>query len=457
MRTRGYRTLPIALLAVVLLAAPGARAQARVLTLPDAVARALAANPTLDASRQSLQAARHKVDGSWAGYLPQAIAAVGYKRATANSPAPPWIDLSALSGGTPGTTSPFTNLLSRENGNSYDNLSASLSVNQTIWDFGRTSGSHDAARSLHDAAGADVLATRESVLMSVIQGYYAVLATREVVTAAEEARAQMEQHVRQAQLQVDAGVRQRIDLTRAQSDLASADLSLLRARNALVLARVALDAVLGGDGTADFDVEAPAEAPVPDLDEAAAVARALQHRPELQSLSGKVGAAKAGVAIARSAWFPALQASGGVAWTGYKFDDLPYNWFVGANLTWNLLSGVPAHAATQEARANVRALQATQRAAEVAIRTEVRSAVLALREAQQRMEPAGALMESARQTLALAEGRYAAGAGSIVEVTDASALSIQARAGLIQARYDLQVARARVLKATGEIERFATR
>ena len=110
---------------------------------------------------------------------------------------------------------------------------------------------------------------------------------------------------------------------------------------------------------------------------------------------------------------------------------------------------MPAHAATQEAQANVRSLEALLKSLQVNIRSEAHAAVLAYREAQQRMQPAAALVESARQTLALAEGRYAAGSGSIMEVTDAQAIKVQASSSLIGARYELQTARARLLKAIG--------
>jgi outer membrane protein len=423
--------------------APGtADAQVRVLTLDQAVSTALVSNPSITASKESGLAARHKEEGSWTGYLPQVVANMSYKRATANSALSPWIKL-------PATMSSFGTLLSRETSDSYNNLSASLGINQTIWDFGRTMGANQAAKAQVVASAADVSTTTEAVSLQVIQAYYAVLATREAVLTAEETLGQMQKHVQQAKIQADAGTRQRIDVARAQSDLATAEMALIRMRNGHLLAKVALDAAMGGDGDAEFEVVDPPEPAVLELDVEEATRRAVANRPEFRSLAAKVSAARAGVMAARSAWFPALQATGGVAWQGYKFTDLPYNWYAGASLTWNALSGVPAHAATQEAQANVRSLEALLKSLQVNIRSEAHAAVLAYREAQQRMQPAAALVESARQTLALAEGRYAAGSGSIMEVTDAQAIKVQASSSLIGARYELQTARARLLKAIG--------
>jgi len=260
----------------------------------------------------------------------------------------------------------------------------------------------------------------------------------------------MQKHLDQARIQADAGMRQRIDVSRAESDLATADLALLRAKNANQLARVNLDAVMGGGGGAEFEVVRPPEPPILEIASGQAVTDAISRRPEVRSLRARIDAARAGVTSARSAWFPALQASAGVAWTGYEIDNLPYNWFAGASLTWNALSGVPAYAATQEAKATVRALQASLASLESGIRSEVESSILSYREAVSRIAPAKALLESSRQTLALAEGRYEAGMGSIIELTDAQAVWVQARAGVIGAEFDLQTARARLEKAIGE-------
>jgi outer membrane protein len=60
-----------------------------------------------------------------------------------------------------------------------------------------------------------------------------------------------------------------------------------------------------------------------------------------------------------------------------------------------------------------------------------------------------ALVTSAEETLRLAEGRYEAGTGSIIEVTDAQAVYTQSRLSGIQAEYDVETARARLQRALG--------
>ena len=57
---------------------------------------------------------------------------------------------------------------------------------------------------------------------------------------------------------------------------------------------------------------------------------------------------------------------------------------------------------------------------------------------------------NARQQLTLAEGRYTHGLGSAVELSDAQVADTNAKAQVVQARFNLAVARAQLLAALGE-------
>jgi len=422
-----------------------AQASPRTVTLSQAIQRALVGNPSLSASRETLAASGYRVGEAWSGYLPQATVSAGYKRGTLNSALTPYLASSSAA-------TSFRTLMSRETITSYDNWSAGLSLTQTLYDFGRTGGAFDAAKASERASRADLAASVESLYLTVTQAFFTVLATQEAVSAADETKRQMESHLAVAQAQVAAGIRQKIDITRAQSDLAAADLALMKAKNANQIGRVALNNAMGVEEDIDFLVERPArgeELSVPDT--GAAVKEAMSTRPEYRSLKEKIQALEGAKKTARSGYFPSVGATGGLTYTGYKLPDMVYNWSVGVSLTWNAFSGLYTTNAVREADANIRALEATTRSLELAIRSEVESAILAYQEAVERLNPSKALLQSARETLGLAEGRYKAGVGSLIEVTDAQAMYTQGKTNLIQTEYDLEVARVRLLKAIGKI------
>ena len=427
--------------------ASAASEAAAVLALDTAVQRALDHNPSVTASQEGATAAGYRVDQARVGFFPQILVSLNYHRATMNSPIPPYAsDLASSPAG-----AAFASFLSRETWDSYDNFALSASLNQTLWDGMRTIGTYQAAEDLAEGAQADAVGARDGVCLQVTQAYFTALATQEAVAASLETKRQMDQHVYVAREQMAAEVRQRIDVARAQADQASANMAVLRARNGYDLARLNLNAAMGSRGLADYRVARPARAaeePIPDID--SAVRTALDKRPEHRSLAAKLHASEHLVTVANSGWWPTVSAQAAWSNSGYDLSDLPFNWSLGLTATWSALGGLQAYPAAREAEANERAVRANLDNLELGVRSEIQSAVVAYREARERLKPTAALVAAAQETLRLAEGRYQAGAGSIVEVTDAEALYTQARLQAIQADFDLEVARVRLRKALGQ-------
>jgi len=433
-------------------------AETPTLSLTDALTAAQANNPSLQAARETAAAAGYKVNQVRAAYLPQVNATASYMRLTTNM--------------TPQQSASFGSLMSmlaailaqsggggggfRSPGSSNDSINsftATLSVNQVLYDFGRTGGAYDAARADASAAAADADTTHDVVYLTVTQTYFAVLASQELQQAALETKKQMEKHLELAQAQVDAGARPMIDVTRARADVANANLTVLHAKNLLAIAKSGLNAVMGvTEAASDYRVERPAAENPPALQSMeGAVRTALEKRPEYRGLKSRVDSMRSLVTVAHAGYLPTLGASGNLTYTGEKPSDLAYNWVVGATLTWNLFSGLATTNAVDELEARTRSLEATLRSSEIVVRNDVETAYLAFEEAVEKLAPTQALLDAATETLTLAEGRYQAGAGGIVEVADAQALLIQARTTDIAAKFDLEVARTRLLKSLGMI------
>ncbi len=427
-----------------------AEAPTRQVSLEQALARARTNNPSLAASQQTVAASGFATAQAVAPYLPQLSLAASYRRSTLNNPTAPY--LSSMSSDTTGTSTSIRNIIGRDSMDSYNYFNAGLNLTQTIYDFGRTGGGLDAARASERASRADLMRTLQDVEVAVTGAFFGVLASQEAMIAAEEARSQRQRHLDVAAAQAEAGTRQRIDVTRARSDLAAAELDVLRARNACQMARVTLNNAMGVKDDIDFVVVRPAPAEslaLPKLPEA--VRTAVLARPEHRALRERIEVLRGASRAQRAGHFPTLGLTGGLTYAGYAFPDMVFNWSVGAGLSWNLFDGLATSNAVREAEAEIRAIEADLQALELAIAAEVERSILAYGEAQARLEPSRALITAAQETLALAEGRYAAGMGSMIEVTDAQAQFTQAKTRLIQAQYDLEMARVQVLKALGRL------
>jgi outer membrane protein TolC len=79
----------------------------------------------------------------------------------------------------------------------------------------------------------------------------------------------------------------------------------------------------------------------------------------------------------------------------------------------------------------------------------VKQAYLNLREAEERVPASQLTVKQAEENFDIATGRYAAGVGNPIEITDASVRLSSAKLGYIQALFDDKIAQASLEKAMG--------
>ncbi len=183
------------------------------------------------------------------------------------------------------------------------------------------------------------------------------------------------------------------------------------------------------------------------LDEA--LKKGYERRPDLRSAQSKREAAESSIDLAKKGYYPILTGSAGYGWSGEDF-PLDRGWNVGATLSVPLFSGLSTKYQTDEARANLEILKASEDLVRQTVLLEIQQALLNLQEARDRIDVAELEVRQAAENLALARGRYGAGVGSPIEVTDALLADINAKTAHTTALYDYRLAQASLEKATGE-------
>ena len=409
-----------ALLAILCLAQPASS-----LTLDDALARA-AAHPRMTEVRAAAGQAAARVDEARAGYLPSATALASYL--------PAQVGESSGRALLPDAVNPY--------------YQASIVVTQPIWDFGRTRGQVRAATLAEDAVGSDLSAAAKDVELQIRSAYYAALATEELLRVSEDAEKQMQAHLALAKASLEVGRRTPFDVARAEVDVASARIAHIQAESALAAARSALSAAVGED-IGQAALSRPAERAAEDLAPARAVEVALAQRPELGALDLRLSSQRAAVSAASSSFYPVVSAVGQVAWKGTDLPAASRTWQVGVLVSLPLLAGGSDTARLRQQEAAFAQLRSQREALALSIKTEAEQAALAVSDARARQSASEALLRQANDNLRLAEGRYQAGVGGIIELSDAQAALTSARGQLVRAGYDLATARARLERAIG--------
>lgn len=415
-----------------------ARADERILTLDEALDLALRHNPDIAAARAVLEGAMAHEGTVFAGYLPAVTGTAAYTRQTGNFTPRPGLIPSSF------------RLSTRPSHQSYNYFNFAVTLQQTVYDFGRTTGANDAAESQTEAARRDVETARQQVWFQVVTHYAAVVSAQETARLARTLRDQAARHAERARAMEAAGTRPRIEVLRAEAERQSSEATLMQALNDLRVAKTSLLAALGVTEPFDFHaVLADDELSEPSLPLDRAIEVALEHRPERASLLARIKAQEGVVRSLRGQWFPVLSAAASVTDAGTEVTNLVWNWSVGVTLTVPLFTGLAPLYQVREAEAALTALRERLRSLEIAVRREVEEAFARMEDARAREAPLRAAVEAAREALALAEGRFEAGTGTSVELLDARAALANAEVSLVRGRLDLAVARAMWLRALG--------
>ena len=179
-----------------------------------------------------------------------------------------------------------------------------------------------------------------------------------------------------------------------------------------------------------------------------ALAKAYDNRPDLKSIVSRRQAAERSVELAMTGYYPILTGNAAYSWSGQQF-PLDHGWDVGAALSFPIFSGFLTKYQVQEAKANLNVIKANEESLRQTVFLEVQEAYLTLRAAEDAIPTARLGVEQSKENLEIANGRYAAGIGNPIEVTDAEVGLANARTSYIQALYVDKVAQASLEKAMG--------
>lgn len=396
------------------------------LTLEECIAIALDAQPRVQATLADYAAARYRVNQALAPLLPQLSGSVGATR-------------SELWSSTGGVATLSGKQLS-------DSFLAQVQLSQVLFDFGKTLAATEAARKLAEVAVEDVELQRQLISLTVKEAYTNTLFSQRLIRVQEQAQERAELNLRSAKGFFDVGTRPKSDVARAEVDVANAKLDLIRAKNALRTAIVALNIAMA------INVDTPTQIvdnlvyqPLT-LDRPQLRSDSLRQRPEYRQAKLRAAAAEATERQTFRNFFPDVSGSGSY---GGSQPQLNENWSLGLSLSWSLFDGGGRIARYQEAKANLEGARARVKSTELDIVQNVEQAEIAVEEAQERILAAQTLVASAQENFRLAQGRFDAGVGTILELTDAQLALTQAQNTESQALADYRIALARLDRAVG--------
>jgi outer membrane protein TolC len=313
-----------------------------------------------------------------------------------------------------------------------------------------------AARANVTAAGADV-ATAASQAATIAAGVYVRVVRADAALSARIADSVLAADLLQiAREQLEAGVGVALDVTRAQSQLASSRAQLIAARNDRDRSRLDLLRALNLPLDTRLELtDSLSTLDVPEsVNEAAAVDTAMRMRPEIRAADLQLAAAQQQIQAIRAGRLPNVGVFGNDGPTGLALNHLLNTYTYGIQVNWSVFEGGRREAQTQEQEAIARDIDVRRRDLRQQVQVDVRGAILDIASARQAVDAAREQQRLAEQEVEQARERFRAGVAGNADVITASLTLNNARTALVNALASYQSSRVALARAEGTVSQL---
>lgn len=341
-------------------------------------------------------------------------------------------------------------------GQSHNDYQTNLYLKQLIYDGGKTGSLKEWARKSIAVETENLRDTKLDLIYSVTKAYYNLIFADNMVKVKQEAVHQTEAHVNVANAMFTSGKAPRLDVLRAEVQLANVQQELSKAQNALQIASAQLNDLIGRkiDASIAIDTQIEVEKSVtsPKADLQSYINTAFESNPQWRRIKESIAATEAKIKAEKSAYWPDISFT---ADYGYEWGDWPPEenvWHLGGAIDIPLWDGGITKARVNQAKATLERLKATEKLLAKQITLQVQNAYLSLQEAEGRVRATGKSIEQAKETLRIAKGSYKLGTGISRDVIDAQVALTQSQTNYIQALIDVQLAKADLERVIGENE-----
>ncbi len=325
-----------------------------------------------------------------------------------------------------------------------------VTVSQLLFDFGRTRSFARQQGSLSRAAEWGYAGAVNDTSLAVRSSFYGLKRATQLEAVSESNLENRKSQLALADARLNSGFGAPADLLRAKNSLAEATIALTNARAATVSARILLALDLGVDPRTPITLVDSEEPQTPnDMD--AMIGVALEKRPEMKEAKAAIDASGHGLNLARQTNAPVINLSASLAARGAEDPLVNQTSNVGITFSWPIGDGGLTAGRMKEARANLDTSRQSLRGLSQAIAGEVIQASVELQASEQRLATAEVQVANAKEMVRIAVGRYSGGIGTFTELTDAQDALFQADRNFTNAIADLQIARAALRRAIGEM------
>jgi len=399
---------------------PPAKRRALKISVADAVAESMNANPQVRQARLQEAIARTIERETRSGLLPQLV----WRGAYFNRDSAP----QAIFGSAPNpiTVGPK------------DVASYRFSLDFPIFAFGRYINAYKASQLSRQASEADTDTSEANIAAAVTAAAFDLLLTQATVGVAKTNEAALLRQVQDSQALLDAGRVTRSALLEAQVSHDVARREREKAESLVAIKRMTLNELLGRSPSMPTEVVDDRTVRKPEFDLAKLTAEALERRPELRSLRLRVEASVRNAKSVLGRWLPELRGAVSYANTNNDFQDPKDVAQLDLTLDVPLYVGGANYAQIKRAKREVEVNRVALEDLQRQIQTEVATAWRSLDEAYKDISVATRSVERSRENLRIQREKFNNGRAISQEVLRATSLLTDSAFSEISATYNFK-------------------
>ncbi len=310
------------------------------------------------------------------------------------------------------------------------------------------------AKQMNEAVGHQLDRADQEIVFRVVSSYYDVRLAAKELEVAEQSANTAQAIMDRSQARFDSGLTVESDLLTAKVRMAARQQEVIRARNALEVARAQLNTAMGMPLDSPFQTtEALAERTLPAPVLAEVEKQALGNRPDLKRIASEEAAQRQSVSMAKSAFGPRVN-----AFAGWEMDNPTFvaggggnNWLGGIEVQFDIFQGGAKRAELSRQRALEEKVVAMKQAASDVVRLEVRRAYYETDANRQQIEVARAAIAQAQESLRINQDRYDSGLTTITDLLAAEDAAHLSQTDYWEAVYHFQTSYANLELASGSL------
>lgn len=418
------------------------------LTISECVKTALANNPALKVAESEAKIVTEDVHQAWSSFFPSLDFSGSYRRQSAI----PELDLSSIKipiGGQ--EIAPFQ-------GGAFqlgmlDNYEVKLTLSQPIFTGFRLSNRWKATKAVASSKIEELLKNRSDLVYKVETAYANVLKAQKLLQIAQSAKQQVQAHLKDVENFVSQGMAKKDERLKVQVKLSEAELTVIQAENAIKMAQVVLENLLGQKLPSEVTLAPMETHEFVSPNVSSSIQKAYADRAELKSLNYAKEAGEASIKISRGDMFPSLAAFGALGYGKPGLDFIKKEWMdywlVGIGAEWNLWSWGKTKSQVQQAKLKVDSISENERQVRHAIQLDVTQACLLMEETSKRLQLTAVMEDQAGESFRVTEHNYKQGLATHTDYFDAQSELTRAQLQKTQAEIDAALAEANWRRAVG--------